>query len=86
MLESFVMPSFRNHLPVQIHFSEGISGMLPNLLSAEGVSRAALINDDGLLNFNTPTAKVLSDTEASGATADVEVRDAFAASLEITKR
>lgn len=86
MQESFVIPSFRNHLPVQIHFSEGISAMLPNLLAAEGVSRAALINDDGLLKFNPPAAKVLADIEASGITADVEVREAFAASLEITKR
>lgn len=66
MSESFVIPSFRNHLPVRIHFGEGISGILPSLLLAEGVSRAALIIDDGLLSFNPPAIKVLADIEASG--------------------
>lgn len=66
MSESFVIPSFRNHLPVRIHFGEGISGILPSLLVAEGVSRAALIIDDGLLSFNPPAVKVLADIEASG--------------------
>ena len=68
MSESFAIPSFRNHLPVRIHFGEGISGILPSLLAAEGVSRAALIIDDGLLNFNPPAAKVLADIETSGIT------------------
>lgn len=66
MSESFVIPSFRNHLPVRIHFGEGISGILPSLLVAEGVSRATLIIDDGLLSFNPPAVKVLADIEASG--------------------
>ena len=66
MPESFASPSFRNHLPVRIHFGEGISEILPSLLAAEGVSRAALIIDDGLLNFNPPAAKVLADIEANG--------------------
>jgi choline dehydrogenase len=68
MSESFLIPSFRNHLPVRIHFGEGISGILPSLLAAEGVSRATLIIDDGLLKFNPPAAKVLADIEASGIT------------------
>ena len=61
MPESFAIPSFRNHLPVRIHFGEGISEILPSLLAAEGVSRAALI-------INPPAAKVLADIEASGIT------------------
>lgn len=68
MTQSFVIPSFRNHLPVRIHFGDGISGILPSLLAAEGVSRAALIIDDGLLNFNPAAAKVLAEVEASGIT------------------
>ncbi|MDO8306735.1 MAG: iron-containing alcohol dehydrogenase [Actinomycetota bacterium] len=60
------VPPFRNHLPVRIHFGDGISGMLPDLLKAEGVDRAALIIDDGLPGFNPPAADIIAAVEAAG--------------------
>lgn len=60
------VPPFRNHLPVQIHFGDGISGLLPDLLKAEGVKRATLIIDDGLPGFNPPAAAVIAAVEAAG--------------------
>jgi alcohol dehydrogenase len=53
-------------LPVRIHFGDGISGMLPDLLKAEGVERATLIVDDGLPGFNPPAAAVIDAVRASG--------------------
>ncbi len=68
MSQPVVVPPFRNHLPVRIHFGDGISGMLPDLLKAEGVERAALIVDDGLPGFNPPAADVIAAVEAAGIT------------------
>lgn len=60
------VPAFRNHLPVRIQFGDGVRSMLPELLANEGVTRAALVIDDGLPGFNPAAADVIAALEAAG--------------------
>jgi alcohol dehydrogenase len=42
---------FRNHLPVKIHFGDGVAGQLAAVLADEGATRPFLIMDRGLDGF-----------------------------------
>ena len=56
---------FSNHLPVRIHFGDGISSKLGEVLASESVSRALVVLDEGLEEVNPPVARCLREAESA---------------------
>lgn len=59
------IPSFSNHLPVQIRFGDGTTEQLPDTLAACGARTALVVIDEGLEN-NTRVAAGLATVERAG--------------------
>jgi alcohol dehydrogenase len=62
------VPPFRNHLPVRIHFGDGVSAMLPQLLATLNVTCALLVADDGLAEFNPAAAESIRRVQEASIT------------------
>lgn len=63
------VPPFSNHLPVRIHFGDGVAAQLGDVVAAHGARRALVLVDDELEAHNPGVAAAL----AALADSDIEV-------------
>jgi choline dehydrogenase len=62
---SQVIPHFSNHLPVKVHFGDGVAQKLSELTQVEEAGRALVLIDDGLAASSPPVMAALELLDSS---------------------